>query len=351
MNKITHQAFLAVDLPVIQAPMAGVQDSALTLAVAEGGGLGSLPCAMLSPQQIEDEVRLLKARSDKPFNLNFFCHQMPAYDEARQSAWRTLLRPYFDELLLDCPDQPGASSRLPFNHEIADRLEPFKPEVISFHFGVPEHSVLKRLQSWGSTILSTATTVNEALFLEAKGIDGIIAQGLEAGGHRGLFLDKDLSTQMGTLSLLPQVLNKVSVPVIAAGGIADAAGVKAVLDLGAVAAQVGTAYLLCDEAKTSPLHRAALQSQAASHTTLTTLFSGRPARGIVNRVIRELGAMPDAVVDFPYAASEITLLRQAAEACGSDDFSPLWCGQNATGCRSVSAAELTRILGAEWAGS
>ena len=344
MNKANHRDFLGVDLPIIQAPMAGVQDSTLTLAVCTSGGLGSLPCGMLLPQQIESGIQTLRSACVTPFILNFFCHNLPNYDESRQFKWRELLGPYFQELGIVCPNEPAGASRMPFNHAIADMLEPFKPDIISFHFGLPEDSLLTRIQDWGTTVLSTATTVAEALFLESKRVDGIIAQGIEAGGHRGMFLSKDISTQIGTLALLPQVLNKVQVPVIAAGGIADAGSVKAVMDLGAIAAQVGTAYLLCDEAKTSNLHRSAIQSNAAQHTTLTTLFSGRPARGIVNRVIEELGAMPLNVPEFPFAANEITQLRQAAEAMNKDDFSPLWCGQNASGCQMVSAAQLTREL-------
>ncbi len=347
MIKPNHRNFLGADLPIIQAPMAGVQDSALAIAVGASGGLGSLPCGMLSPRQIESEVSLLTSACDQPVNLNFFCHTVPSYDDSRQRRWRKMLQPYFEELGLICPKEPANASRRPFNHETADIIEPFKPEIISFHFGLPEDALLARVKSWGTKVLSSATTVAEALYLESKGVDAIIAQGLEAGGHRGLFLSKDVCTQIGTLALLPQIVSSVHVPVIAAGGIADASGVKAVMELGAMAAQVGTAYLLCDEAQTSQWHRAAIQNGAAQHTTITTLFSGRPARGIVNRVIQELGAMPPNVAEFPYASHEITLLRQAAEAKGSDDFSPLWCGQNTTGCQTVPASELTKTLAAK----
>jgi nitronate monooxygenase len=200
------------------------------------------------------------------------------------------------------------------------------------------------VKSTGAVTIACATTVEEALWLEAQGADAVVAQGLEAGGHRGMFLTEDVSTQMGTFALLPQIVHAVKIPVIAAGGIADANGVVAALALGAVAVQVGTAYLRCPEATTSPLHRAALRSTSSRHTAITRLFSGRPARGIVNRLIRELGAMNEVAPPFPLAASALAPLRARAESLGDDGFSPLWCGQNATGCLDVPAADLTRLL-------
>jgi nitronate monooxygenase len=201
------------------------------------------------------------------------------------------------------------------------------------------------VKRWGAVVMSSATTVAEARWLQDHGADVIIAQGLEAGGHRGHFLDADLSLQAGTFALLPQMVAAVSVPVVAAGGIADAAGTAAALALGAAGVQVGTAFMLCPEATTSALHRAALQSPAAAHTALTTLFTGRPARGIVNRVMRELGPLRAAPHPaFPRAAAAIAPLRAAAEGHGSGDFSPLWSGQNPRGCRAVPAATLTRAL-------
>lgn len=332
-----------VDLPIIQAPMAGVQDSALAIAVSTAGALGSLPCAMLSAEQIAAELRTIKQATVQPINLNFFCHVMPPYDEERQAKWRQLLRPYFEELDLAVPEDGVTAKRLPFTEEIADVIEPFQPEILSFHFGLPEQRLLRRIQGWNCKILATATTVAEGLWLEAQGVDAIIAQGLEAGGHRGLFLDSDLNSQQGTFLLLAQLLKRVKVPVIAAGGIADANSVAAVIRMGAMAAQVGTAYLLCNEARTSPLYRAALQS-SDPQTAVTTVFSGRPARGIVNRLVKELGALPEDVAEFPYAGHEIALLRQAAEARGRNDFTSMWCGQNSSGCRAVPAAELTAAL-------
>lgn len=330
--------------PIIQAPMAGVQDSALAIAVCEAGGLGSLPCGMLSIEQMVNEIKVIKSATANRFNLNFFCHQMQPYAEKQHRVWQECLELYAQELGVKFELSPGTASRVPFNHDIADALEPFKPEVLSFHFGLPNDALLARIKSWGAKILSSATTVNEALWLASKGVDAIIAQGLEAGGHRGMFLSDDLSTQMGMSALVPQIANSVAVPVIAAGGIADSRGVQAALQLGASAVQVGTAYLLCTEAKTSRLHRLAIKSNRAEHTAVTNLFSGKPARGIVNRVMKDLGYMNALAPVFPYASIEMTQLRVYAERQGIDDFSPLWCGQNVLGCKEISAKELTLML-------
>nr|CAA6830362.1 MAG: Enoyl-[acyl-carrier-protein] reductase [FMN] (EC [uncultured Thiotrichaceae bacterium] len=311
---------LGTELPIIQAPMAGVQDSALTIAVCEAGGLGSLPCAMLSADKIASEISAIKAATDKPFNLNFFSHQAPDYDAQQQLVWQETLKPYFDELGVEINTSPNGASRMPFSHDIADVIEPFNPEFISFHFGLPDKELLARIKKWGTTIVSSATTVEEAVWLEARGADGIIAQGLEAGGHRGMFLSNDVSTQMGIFSLIPQIVQKVNVPVIAAGGIADNRGVEAALQLGASAVQIGTAYLLCSEVKTSQLHRAAIKSAKAEHTALTNVFSGRPARGIVNRAMKELGYISPKAPEFPYASIEMAQLRGPAEQLNSDDF-------------------------------
>jgi len=335
---------LQTELPLIQAPMAGAQGSALAIAVANSGALGSLPCAMLAPDALTRELEALRVGTTRPVNLNFFCHTPPEPDAAREAAWRRLLAPFYAEAGLDIESVPAGAGRVPFSHAIADLIEPFRPAVLSFHFGLPAPGLLARVKAWGAVVLSSATTVTEARWLEAHGADAIIAQGLEAGGHRGMFLTDDISTQIGTLALLAQVVAAVKVPVIAAGGIADAAGVAAAMALGAAGVQVGSAYLCSDEATTSALHRAALQSGAAQHTALTTLFSGRPARGIVNRVMRELGPLNPAAPAFPLATAAIAPLRAHWEAQGSGDFSPLWAGQNASGCQTLPAAEITRRL-------
>ena len=337
---------LGVELPIIQAPMAGAQAGAMAIAVSNAGGLGSLPCAMLAPDAMRKELEAMRAQTTRPFNVNFFCHTPPAPDAAREAAWRRRLTPFFKEFDIDADAIPAGPGRLPFSAEAADALEPFKPAVVSFHFGLPPAHLLARVKTWGSKILCSATTVDEARWLEAQGVDAVIAQGLEAGGHRGIFQSDDLTTQVGMFALLPQVLRAVKCPVIAAGGIADAQGVAAAIALGAAGVQVGTAYLLCPEATITAVHRAALKSESARHTALTNLFTGRPARGIVNRIMRELGPISDAPPEFPLATSAIAPIRAKAEATGSGDFSPLWSGQNATGCKDAPAAQITRELAA-----
>jgi nitronate monooxygenase len=343
---MTLRQFLGIDLPIIQAPMAGVQGSALAMVVAGAGGLGSLPCAMLSIDAIRTEIVAIKAQTDKPFNVNFFCHTPPEPDPRREAAWREALSPYYKEYGLDIDAIAAGPRRAAFTSEIADAIEEYKPAVVSFHFGLPSAALVARVQAWGSKILSSATTVDEALWLEAHGADAIIAQGSEAGGHRGMFLSDDVTQQVGTFVLLPQIVRAVKVPVIAAGGIADAHCVAAAMALGAAGVQVGTAYLLCPEATTSAVHRATLKSEAARYTALTNLFSGGPARGIVNRLMKELGPMSTLPPAFPLASSAIAPLRAKAESLGRGDFSPLWCGQNASGCRERPAAQITIELAA-----
>ena len=344
MNALTQ--LLGMALPIIQAPMAGVQAGTLAVAVSNAGGLGSLPCALLSVDGMRKELAAIAAQTDRPYNVNFFCHAEPVPDAQREAAWRTTLDPYYREFGIDPAGIPAGPGRAPFTAAAADVLAEFRPRVVSFHFGLPSEALLARVRTWNAKVLASATTVDEARWLEAQGVDAIIAQGAEAGGHRGNFLTDDLTTQVGTLALLPQVVHAVRVPVIAAGGFADARGVAAAMALGASAVQVGTAYLLCAEATTCALHRAALKSEAARHTALTNLFTGRPARGIVNRLMRELGPIGSAAPAFPLATGAIAPLRARAEAQGSGDFSPLWSGQNASGCREIPAAQLTRELAA-----
>lgn len=330
--------------------MAGVQGSALAVAVSNAGALGSLPCAMLSLEAMRAELAALTTGTSRPYNVNFFCHAPPEPDSDRETKWRDRLRPYYEEFGIDIGSAPSGPARAPFSHDAADVLKEFKPHVVSFHFGLPSVDLLQRVREMGARILSSATTVDEARWLEAHGVDAIIAQGAEAGGHRGMFLSDDLTTQLGTFALVPQIVTVVKVPVIAAGGIADASGVAAAIRLGASAVQIGTAYMLCPEATTSALHRAALASEASRHTALTNVFSGRPARGIVNRLIREIGPMSSEAPQFPLAATAVAPLRAAAEARSSGDFSPLWSGQNASGCRAIPAAELTATFSRARAG-
>jgi nitronate monooxygenase len=341
---MTLQEFLGIELPIIQAPMAGVAGSSLVTAVCNAGGLGSLPCATLGLEAMRDELRAIREQTTRPFNVNFFCHAEPVPNPAREAAWRNALSPYFEEFGIDIDTPNSSPGRLSANLEVAAALAEFEPPVVSFHFGLPAADVLERVRSWGAKILSSATTVQEALWLESHGVDIIIAQGLEAGGHRGMFLSKELDSQTGTFALLPQIVKAVSVPVVAAGGIADAKGVSAAIALGAAGVQIGTAYLLCPEAGTSSLHRAALMSESASDTAVTNLFTGRPARAIVNRIIREMGPTSTIAPAFPLAAPDIALLRRSAESHGSTDFTPLWAGQDVSGCREVPAALLTKAF-------
>ena len=334
---------LGIELPVIQAPMAGAQGSALAIAVCNAGGLGSLPAAMLDTDGLRREVAAVRAATARPFNVNFSCHTVVAPDADREARWRRTLAPYHPELGHDPAAIPASPARTPFDASAAALVEELRPAVVSFHLGVPEPALLARVRATGATILACATTVAEAQFIERAGVDAVIVQGLEAGGHRSHFLSDDLTLQSGLFALLPQVVAAIGIPVIATGGIADATGVAGARALGAAMIQIGTAYLLCPEATTRKPHRDALVSESALHTKLTRLFSGGPARGIVNRLMRELGDSTD-VPQFPYATTAIAPLRAAAEARGSGDFSPLWCGQNASGCRAVPAGEVTRAL-------
>jgi nitronate monooxygenase len=343
---MTLDALFGIDLPIVQAPMAGVQDSALAIAVCNAGGLGSLPCALLTPAAMRHELERIRAQTSKPYNVNFFCHTPPAADAAREAAWRNTLAPYYRELGLGPDAVPAGGSRTPFGEEAASLLDEFKPAVVSFHFGLPDAALLARVRGWGAKVLSSATTIEEARWLETHGADAIIAQGAEAGGHRGMFLSQDVATQMGTLALLPQIVAAVKIPVIAAGGIVDARTVAAAMALGAAGVQVGTAYLLCPEATTSAVHRAALKSEAGRHTAVTNVFTGRPARAIVNRLMRELGPIRADTPAFPLAAAAVAPLRAKAESLGSGDFSSLWSGENASGCKEIPAADLTRELAA-----
>ncbi|OZC37472.1 2-nitropropane dioxygenase [Marinobacter vinifirmus] len=338
------KALFNIEKPIIQAPMAGVQDYRLAAAVSNARGLGSLPCAMLGGEALREELKALNEATSKPYNLNFFAHTPPEPNPQQEANWRQALAPYYKEFGIDPASITAGPGRMPFNEESAAIVEEFRPAVVSFHFGLPKPELLERVKKAGAKVLSTATTVDEALWLEQHGADAIIAQGLEAGGHRGIFLTKDMTTQMGTFALLPQIVAAVKIPVIAAGGIATAEGVRAALDLGAVAAQIGTAFMLCPEATTKPLHREALKSPAARHTAITNLFSGGPARGIVNRVMRELGPVCAQAPAFPLATNAIAPLRAAGEAAGTGDFSPLWSGQNASGCREIPAGVLVEEL-------
>ena len=334
---------LKIEHPIFCAPMAGSMNHELAAEVAEGGGLGSLPCAMLEVAQVRDEVMKYRARTAKPVNLGFFCHAQPELNNAREAAWRERLAPFYREWGID-PSAPVPSSmRRPFDANYCDLVLELKPEVCSFHFGLPEQSLFDKIRGAGIFTMSSATTVAEARHLEQHGVDAIIAQGSEAGGHRGMFLTSDVASQAGTFSLVPQIVDAVKVPVIAAGGVTDARGIVAAFMLGAAAVQIGTAFLFCPEAKVSKPHREALRTATDDGTALTNLMTGRPARGLYNRLMRELGPISEAPA-FPLSAGAIAPLRAKAEAAGSGDFSPLWSGQSAPLGVEMPARELVRRL-------
>lgn len=333
---------LGIDLPLIQAPMAGVQDEALAIAVANAGGLGSLPCAMLEPARLETALHTF-ASLPHPINLNFFCHAMAEPDAAEGQRWHDALMPYYAEYGIEPPAPSTAGARRPLDAATVDLLDAFRPRIVSFHFGLPDAALMTRIKGWGATVLSSATTVEEGRWLQRHGVDAVIAQGIEAGGHRGHFLSDDLAIQPGTRELVASLSKALTVPVIAAGGVGDRADVRALLAAGASAVQAGTAYLLCPEATTSAVHRAALQ-QPAREGALTNLFSGRPARGLVNRLMRDVGPLSDLPPAFPWASQALAPLRAAAEAQGRDDFSPLWSGTRPGTLAGRNAAEVTRHL-------
>ncbi len=318
----------------------------MAIAVAEAGGLGSLPCAALTPDQIRADVAAFRAHSRWPVNLNFFCHEEPRPDPERDRAWLERIAPYFAELGVTPPPLPLKVGHPPFGDEDCRVVEELRPEIVSFHFGVPAPRLLARVRATGCKILSSATSPREAEFLAGHGVDAIIAQGAEAGGHRGMFLETDVTTQIGTLALVRAITASVNVPVVAAGGIADGRAIAACFALGASAVQIGTAYLLCPEAWTPPLHRAAL-ADPIRETAITNVLTGRPARGVMNRFMREQGPMNGAAPAFPFARPAIAPLRAKAEAEGAADFSPLWSGQAAKLPGPMSAGELTRWLADE----
>jgi nitronate monooxygenase len=335
---------LGINLPIIQAPMAGASGTAMAIAVSNAGGLGSIPCAMLDPATLRNDISTFRQQSVKPVNLNFFCHDPAAPDPVQRETWTQELASYRNEFGLEVPAEIPPGIREPFGSEMCDLVEKFRPEVVSFHFGLPNKSLLSRVKSAGCVVIASATTVAEARWLEDNGCDAIIAQGYEAGGHRGIFLSDDISTQSGSMALVPQIVDAVTVPVIAAGGITDGRGVAAAFILGAAAAQIGTAYLFTPEAIISDLHRKALTSTQEGNTALTNVFSGRPARSIVNRIMRDIGPMSQKAPAFPTAGVALATLKRAAEKNGASDFSSLWSGQAANLGTEISAADLTRQL-------
>ena len=338
---------IGIEVPIIQAPMGGATGSAMAIAVAEAGGLGSLACAMLDTAKVRAEIGVIRQRTANPINVNFLCHTPAQPDAARDAAWKARLAAYYTEFGLDISATAPAVNLAPFDAAMCEIVEDLSPEVVSFHFGLPAPELLARVKAAGCRIFSSATTVAEARWLEDRGCDAIIAQGTEAGGHRGMFLSDDIATQPGTFALVPQVVDAVTVPVIAAGGVGDGRGIAAAFALGAAAVQVGTAYLFTPESLISGLHRAALRDASDDRTALTNVFTGRPSRGLMNRVMREVGPMSEAAPAFPTAGGALAPLKARAEAAGSTDFSMLWAGQAAALGREIGAGDLTRRLADE----
>jgi nitronate monooxygenase len=341
-NRVTK--LFGIELPIIQAPMAGATTPEMVIAASEAGGLGSLPGAFYSADQLGAALDQIRAATAQPINVNFFTHVPPAPDPARQAAWHRKLQRFYTELGLDAAAPAALPARNPFDETYCAVVERYRPEVVSFHFGLPGAELLDRVRRTGAKIIASATTVAEARWLAERGVDAVIAMGLEAGGHRGNFLTDDMSTQVGTMALVPQVVDAVKVPVIAAGGIADRRGVRAAIALGASAVQVGTAYLFTPEARVSALYLEALRSARDDSTALTNLFTGRPARGIMTRLMRELGPLSADAPAFPTAGASLAPLRAQAEKNGETDFTNLWAGQAAGLGRSMSTGELTRYL-------
>lgn len=326
--------------PIIQAPMANGGGVELCVAAINGGALGSLPCGMLSHTQIREQAGEVRNRASGPINLNFLCHRMPV--EANDSAWRALLQPYYDEMGIE-PAGPGPM-RLPFDEAACAAVEELKPEIVSFHYGLPPDPLLDRVKATGAVIMSSATTAAEARWLDERGIDAIIAQGFEAGGHSGRFLGSNPAEALGLFSLLPQIVDAVAVPVIAAGGIADGRGIAAALALGASAVQIGTAYLLTPESLIPQPSKELLASRA---TLMTNLYSGGLARAARGRLIDELGPIRDEAPPFPLATSALLPLWRAAQERGDWDFLLPLAGQSAGLARPMPATELTIKLATE----
>ena len=339
------QNLFKIEHPLVLAPMAGLGTVELAASVCDAGGLGSIGCATMQPTLAAKAIRALRALTSMPVNVNFFCHDQAKVDAEREQAWHDRLSPYYRELGIEHEPPPTRVDIAPFGDAMCAVVEDTRPEVVSFHFGLPDPALLARVKAAGCRVMSSATTVEEALWLEARGVDAIIAQGYEAGGHRGIFLAADLNgaiaSQLGTFALVPQIVDAVGVPVVAAGGIADGRGIAAAFALGAAGTQIGTSYLLCPEAATPLLHRDALRHARGDATQLTNVFTGRPARALVNRLALEVGPISDIAPDFPLPMGELLGLRTKAEQHGSRDFTPLWSGQAAPLGREMPAKALT----------
>lgn len=331
-----------LNLPIVLAPLGGAATVELVAAVSNAGGFGILPCAYSSPQEIVAQIAALRAATSRPFGVNLFVEQLPyAADEGRLRNAHALLRRYREELGIPHPAQP-ASPPEHYQQQIEVILDS-RPAVFTFTFGIPEAETLRRFREAGIFTMGTATTVDEAIALADAGVDGIVAQGFEAGAHRGTFLAPAEESMVGTLALVPQVIDATNLPVFAAGGIGDGRGVAAVLALGACAAAIGTSFLLAAESGISAAYREALSSEQARRTVFTRAFSGRTARGIPNRPIAEL-IDPDDIAPYPFQNAMTRDIRNAAARQGRPEFLSLWAGQAARLAKARPAAEIVEAL-------
>ncbi|MBV8506633.1 MAG: nitronate monooxygenase [Alphaproteobacteria bacterium] len=328
---------LGITHPVIQAPMAGFASPALAAAVCNTGALGSIGCAGIPLATVREQITALRQATNRPYNLNFFVHSRPRLDPDGSARMRTTLASYFNEFGLGPVPEPKEPFP-PFDEERLDLILELRPRVVSFHFGLPDATAVRRVKEAGCIILSSATTVAEARSLEANGADVIIAQGFEAGGHRGSFSGSPGAGNIGTMALVPQIADAVRLPVIAAGGIADGRGLAAAFALGASGVQLGTAFLGCPEATVSPLHRARLRSAADDGTELTRAFTGRPARALRNRYVTEMANSEP--LEFPLQGSLVRPLWELPSEEARASFMPFWAGQGAPLIREIPASQL-----------
>ena len=335
---------LGIDHPIVQAPMGGESTPALAVAVSNAGGLGGLGCSFMSMEELRTKAEEIRSGTNRPFNFNFFAHPEPREDPDLDAETRARVAPFYEELGLDSVPERGEASCETFNEAKLSVLLDIRPKITSFHFGLPPLPMVEALQDAGSLIFCSATTVAEARFLNESGVDAIIAQGWEAGGHRGTFETSFEDFGVGTMALVPQIVDAVDVPVIAAGGIADGRGIAAAFALGASGVQMGTAFLSCPEANISDDHRAALRQARDDDTRLTRAFSGRPARAKNNRYIEAMAKDQVPLPDFPTMSTFSSPLREASEHRGDTDFQFLLYGQAAALNRELPAAELMERL-------
>jgi nitronate monooxygenase len=336
-----------IELPIIQSPMVGVSTPKLAAAVSNAGGLGSIGIGASNVEQARAMLRETAALTDKPFNVNLFCHAPAIHDAAREAQWLKFLAPLFAEFDAAAP----TALREIYTSFVEDTgmlhmLLEEKPAVVSFHFGLPAQPAIDALKDAGIVLLCSVTSLAEAQIAELAGVHALVAQGYEAGGHRGVF-DPQQDSEMGTLALVRVLTEACGLPVIAAGGIMDGAGIKAVMQLGASAAQLGTAFILCPESSANAAYREALKSPRAHLTRVTSVISGRPARGMVNRNFTSLEVNAPAMPDYPIAYDANKALNAAAAARANSEFAVQWAGQGAPLVREMPAAALVKLLAAE----